>query len=649
MVTMEEMQEQMQLMMARVNVLTELVTESQSYMTEEAWWDFQQTHMGKSGNGKGTKAATGAVGSRLGRPGGSTAKGHGFLPKNWTGPSANFFCNDRTVRESAAAGLDSGNVQDAQRKGTGNGKDLNGTGKGALLGQIGQNMTDPAHTLRNQSCAQGAWTVLKTKARTKMDVQNRDILCPDGWNVPVVQKVEDLRYDSPGIALATTAEAKQYLLELKPEVKMALLVPKQLCPNAMQMSVLVTNQRGEEILRPRWLHQMGPEPVELLTKHPKKNIVKDTAGVVIKVAEKYCGKDPWDAVRSADAKQAVRGWLVKHAGVQVLDVSWPQRIAGVSGELQCVAQVSKIGKDKVIKSSGKTGFFTRDFIEKSEVTVRQEDPYKMVPLDTSVDLASALRMSANLGDDSWGLTYTKLGLGIKVLKDQYERVLKLLRPDDYANFLGLRYEVSGLPCNCGEAALTEMLSPWAFRTVYTERKGWTRTWIVQSVTPPEETMVQHEFGLARISLEKKKERKQRPVEVMRKPGGHTKGGKAWTAALHTGIPTRPNVPAQTGMAVDTPPPFAALAVSHATAPSSITTPPDFAAIIAAAVQAAMGPLIAKVDCISSEFMAIRAASDPDSLEPGWAPETYDSTGINSENSYLLEAKGKGKGSHPYDA
>ena len=94
------------------------------------------------------------------------------------------------------------------------------------------------------------------------------------------------------------------------------------------------------------------------------------------------------------------------------------------------------------------------------------------------------------------------GLGVRVLSSNFEQALRKLRPADADLFLGKLWEVSGLPCSCGEQALVSFLEKWQVRPSFTFRVGQvlraTRTWSVRSVQEPAVSALQHQFGLALV-------------------------------------------------------------------------------------------------------------------------------------------------------
>ena len=108
----------------------------------------------------------------------------------------------------------------------------------------------------------------------------------------------------------------------------------------------------------------------------------------------------------------------------------------------------------------------------------------IVPHPFDVSLEAAREKTSFLGTVGVGVMPCGKGFGVRVLAANYEGVLHKLRPGDANLFLGSKWEISGLPCSCGEKALLEFLHPWDARPLFTFRVGQglraTRTWIVRA-------------------------------------------------------------------------------------------------------------------------------------------------------------------------
>ena len=96
------------------------------------------------------------------------------------------------------------------------------------------------------------------------------------------------------------------------------------------------------------------------------------------------------------------------------------------------------------------------------------------------------------------------GWSVRVLPEDYEEVLKELRPDDFANFIGVDYLVTGLPMDWGSAAVAKFIAPWDDHAIvrYSRRSGWNKHWVVRSKQdPPTEPLVNpDEMGLKVLAV-----------------------------------------------------------------------------------------------------------------------------------------------------
>ena len=127
--------------------------------------------------------------------------------------------------------------------------------------------------------------------------------------------------------------------------------------------------------------------------------------------------------------------------------------------------------DKILKVSGTDSVFVREFFEGKEDAQR----HKIVPFRQDTDLAAASRQAAKIGHHC-GIVKTFKGFALRVLSDQFEEAVHMVRPRDAAGFLGNKYEVSGLPQSCGEEAIRDLLSWWIGAVpISTFKTGRTRT------------------------------------------------------------------------------------------------------------------------------------------------------------------------------
>ena len=142
--------------------------------------------------------------------------------------------------------------------------------------------------------------------------------------------------------------------------------------------------------------------------------------------------------------------------------------------------------------------------------------YRSVPLPLGISLAAAVRQADFLGEKAFGVVATGQGFGVRVKSETFEDILKQVRPDDHKQFLGKKYEISGLPMAMGKESLTSFLGGWEIQPLYTFRQGLRRTWVVRAMTEPVETAIPHDYGLAVIN-DSSARPAPRAVERMRVP------------------------------------------------------------------------------------------------------------------------------------
>ena len=113
-------------------------------------------------------------------------------------------------------------------------------------------------------------------------------------------------------------------------------------------------------------------------------------------------------------------------------------------------------------------------------------------------MKAALEQAAHMGDEAFGVVRTRRGFGIRVPSDRYENVIMRLRPDDAQQFVGDRWEISGLPVTTGADAVKEFVDGWEVHPLFSFRKGWRRTWVVRAKADPFTNVVEHQTGFAVI-------------------------------------------------------------------------------------------------------------------------------------------------------
>ena len=84
-----------------------------------------------------------------------------------------------------------------------------------------------------------------------------------------------------------------------------------------------------------------------------------TKQIVLNLSRQHTDKQGWEAAELAP-RVAARRWLQHRAGVEVLDVRPPTRVAGRE-KLQVVAQVTSLTYENALRASGVDGVMTRPF------------------------------------------------------------------------------------------------------------------------------------------------------------------------------------------------------------------------------------------------------------------------------------------------
>ena len=93
----------------------------------------------------------------------------------------------------------------------------------------------------------------------------------------------------------------------------------------------------------------------------------------------------------------------------------------------------------------------------------------------------------------WGVVSLRVGLGVRVLSENYQAVVQQIHKENAARFLGERFKVSGVPLGWGKTALACFLKEhgWdASPLDGPERKGFRRTWLVKAAAPPAEEVLE---------------------------------------------------------------------------------------------------------------------------------------------------------------
>ena len=102
-------------------------------------------------------------------------------------------------------------------------------------------------------------------------------------------KVSELRCGTPGIALASAAEAQQALQDLKSSTPMAVLSTRMIEHKGEEILVPVRDAQGRSVQRKRYLIQLGTGDVTYKSLAPKGGNVETpgTHKVIFQLARKY--------------------------------------------------------------------------------------------------------------------------------------------------------------------------------------------------------------------------------------------------------------------------------------------------------------------------------------------------------------------------
>ena len=124
--------------------------------------------------------------------------------------------------------------------------------------------------------------------------------------------------------------------------------------------------------------------------------------------------------------------------------------------------------------------------------------YRVVPMPSSSSLAASIRQAQFFGETAFGVMPYANGYGIRVKSEDFENVLLQIHPEDADQFLGKKWEISGLPLAMGKESLQICFGNWRVRPLYTFREGFQRTLVIRSTQEPTEKFVAHDFGVVVI-------------------------------------------------------------------------------------------------------------------------------------------------------
>ena len=382
-----------------------------------------------------------------------------------------------------------------------------------------------------------------------------------------------------------------------------------------EIHVMVEDASGRWHVRRRFLLQLGAEKVTYLSDAPKKTFVPDTVKVVLSYAKCHTEAEAW-TLASTNAQALTKQWLQMVAKVNFLDVRPPTRGAGAPDMLQVIVFLPSSAWIQVLRASGTDGVFVRPFFENDQ----DKNLYRVVPMPSSSSLAASIRQAQFFGETAFGVMPYANGYGIRVKSEDFENVLLQIHPEDADQFLGKKWEISGLPLAMGKESLQSFFGNWRVRPLYTFRQGFQRTLIIRSTQEPTEKFVAHDFGVAVIK-EATQRRPPPSMERFRAPRpdhtvspaaraakpmhapkswvsvvvGDSGGAKAGVTKPAVGEGVVPAVAAASRQAVSMPVPVASTSAvwpfqSAPPIPQTAPNSDDLMQVMAAAIEAALKPM-----------------------------------------------------------
>jgi hypothetical protein len=323
----------------------------------------------------------------------------------------------------------------------------------------------------------------------------RDTLNIAGWSAPVLLSRAEVTSSATGVYLATAKEAAE-LMELGSTQPLAVLAPRAPTDRpSVPVDAVTTDNRGQRCVSRRFLLQLGPTSVTYAPAAQKCTYRPDTSLVVLSVVKEHVDAALW-ASAEVNPRRMSTLWLTQRAGADLLDTRPATKRTDGAGatSLQVVATIAITSVESTLRASGKDGIFVRPFY----ASAADSEVHKVVPLVATTSLAAARTKAEWLDTKALGVVALRRGFGVRVLAAEYDTTAALLRPDDAAQLLGKRWEVTGLPSSMGGIALQEALGTWQVEPLHTFLKGAQRTWVVRAVEEPFCTTLQFEEGLALV-------------------------------------------------------------------------------------------------------------------------------------------------------
>ena len=338
--------------------------------------------------------------------------------------------------------------------------------------------------------------------------------------------------------LCSAAEAKAYKTELSHvKVALAALSPQRITQQDMYLEVPVMNSKGRCESRWRYLVQLGATQVSYDVQMEKVLPRNQTAVVVMRCVEKWCGANRWAAANS-NPKGAAVGWLKHRAEVNALDCWHPVQMDTKGGlrVLQIMARIPKNQVDAACLPSGTDGVFCRELFTQET----DQSKHKIVWLPKECLLEAALRQAKRVSG-SLGLVVNDRGLGVRVIAEKHKEAVNVLMGEEAANIVDQDvFEVKDCPVWWSEDVVEEALTSWGWQAKVVRRglvsRG-RRTWFVKAKDAPAAAFMQTEEGLVKVQKAQKPPAKE-PTATRVWNGGAVGGQTEW-ASVWSDLGNRP--------------------------------------------------------------------------------------------------------------
>ena len=296
-----------------------------------------------------------------------------------------------------------------------------------------------------------------------------------------------------------------------------------------------------------------------------------------------------------------------------------------------MVRVKKEARSAILRKSGTAGAFSRPWYPKQDPggTAMQMDAQRefcTIPLPLDQDRDSCIRTAMSCGEEAYGIVPAGSGFGLRVRAEKKEETTRNIHSEGAQRFLGEKYEVRGIPLSWGKDEIKTFLGSWNVEPVFSKRTGYCKTWVVRAETAPVASKLQHDFGLAVISLHAGSTRKPAQVQIWKpskRPSANVRTpGIATTQPLRGAWSSHPAQPRQAAA------PKGLLNRAALTQPAGqpAQAPEEIPAAILQAITAAVA---AAVVPLKQEIQAMKRASheDVDDIlfaqeEPPYGLDTY---------------------------